>query len=118
MEALKVAKLVFDEGSDDLRNVILNSTLEGLDYLAEELRYGGEYDDNDVPNLRWRCAQLASSMSQAGYGCRPAVTRWLEVGSTDPFREIRNAPMYNLCGSFVEVVPEDRQAYLQPDSRE
>ena len=65
--ALHVAKLVFDEGSDDLRNIILKSTLEGLNYLAEELRYDGEHDE-DVPTLRWRCAQLASSMSQTGFG--------------------------------------------------
>ena len=94
-EALQVAKQVFEDGSDGQRNVILNFILEGLDYLAEELRYDGEHDDSDVPNLRWRCAQLASSMSQAGFGCRPAVTRWLQIASTDPFPEVRNAPMDN-----------------------
>ena len=114
--ALQVAKQVFDDGSDDQRNVILNSILEGLDYLAEELRYDGEIDDNDVPNLRWRCAQLASSMSQAGVAYSPAVTRWLEIASTDPFPEVRNSLMENLGGSFVEGVPENRQAYLQSDS--
>ena len=115
-EALQVAKQVFDDGSDDQRNVILSSILEGLDYLAEELRYDGEHDDNNVPNLRWRCAQLASSMSQAGFGCRAAVTRWLQIASTDPFPEVRNAPIDNLGGSFIEGVPENRQAYLQPGS--
>ncbi len=95
-EALQVAKQVFDYGSNELWDVILDSTVEGLDYLAEELRYDGEHDYNDVPNLRWRCAQLASSMSQAGYGRRPAVTRWMEIASIDPFREVRNAPMDDL----------------------
>ena len=94
--ALQVAKNVFDDGSDEQRDAILSSILDGLDYLAEELRYDGEHDDNDVPDLRWRCAQLASSMAQAGFGCRPSVARWLQIASTDPFPEVRNAPMDNL----------------------
>ncbi len=114
--ALQVAKQVFDEGSDDQRDVILNTTLEGLVYLAEELRYDGEHDEGDVPNLRWRCAQLASSMSQAGFHGRPAVARWLEAAATDPFPEVRNAPMNNMAGTFVEGLPVHLQAYLQPDS--
>ena len=58
---------MFDDGNDDQRDVILNFTLDGLEYLAEELRYDTENDDIDVPNLRWRCTQLASSMSNAGF---------------------------------------------------
>ena len=108
-EALLVAKQVFDEGSGEMQDIILNFTLEGLDYLAEELRYDGEHGDNDVPNLRWRCAQLASSMSQAGFGCSPAVTHWLQIASADPFPEVRNAPMDNLGGSFVDTSPEHRE---------
>ena len=94
--ALQIAKQVFDDGNDDQRDVILNFTLDGLEYLAEELRYDTENDDIDVPNLRWRCTQLASSMSNAGFSCRPAVVRWLELAPTDPFPEIRNAPLDDL----------------------
>ena len=108
-EALLVAKQVFDEGNGKIQDIILDFTLEGLDYLAEELRYDGEHGDNDVPNLRWRCAQLASSMSQAGFSCRPAVTRWLQIASTDPFPEVRNAPTDNLNRSFVDGAPEHWQ---------
>ena len=97
-EALQVARQMFDHGSDDQWGVILNSTLEGLDYLAEELRYDGEHDDSDVPNLRWRCAQLASSMAQGGFHCRPAVARWLEAAATDPFPEVRNVVVANPVG--------------------
>ena len=91
--ALQIANQVFDDGTDDQQDVILDSTLEGLEYLAEELRYGVENDDIDVPNLRWRCTQLASSMSHAGFSRRPAVSRWLELAPTDPFPEVRNVPV-------------------------
>ena len=114
--ALQVAKQVFDEGSDDQRDVILNSTLEGLVYLAEELRYDGEHDEGDVPNLRWRCVQLASSMSQAGFDGRPAVARWLEAAATDPFPEVRSVPLDNPEGPLVEGVFQHRQADLLADS--
>ena len=114
--ALQIAKQVFDDGNDDQRDVILNSTLEGLDSLAEELRYDGENDDRNVPNLRWRCAHLALSMSQAGFNCKPAVARWLELAPTDPFPEVRNVPLDNLRGSLVEDALQHRQADLWADS--
>ena len=94
--ALQIANQVFDDGTDDQQDVILDSTLEGLEYLAEELRYGVENDDIDVPNLRWRCTQLASSMSHAGFSRRPAVSRWLELAPTDPFPEVRNVPVNHI----------------------
>ena len=111
--ALRLAKEVFDHGHEDQRYIILNSILEGLDYLAEELRYDGEHDNSDVPNLRWCCAQLASSMSQAGYGDKPAVARWLELTSTDPFPEVRNALVDDLQGSLLEGLPQHRQTDIQ-----
>ena len=113
---MQIAKQVFDDGNDDQRDVILNSTLEGLDSLAEELRYDGENDDRNVPNLRWRCAHLALSMSQAGFNCKPAVARWLELAPTDPFPEVRNVPLDNLRGSLVEDALQHRQADLWTDS--
>ena len=85
--------------------IILSSALEGLDYLAEELRYEREHD-NEIPNLRWRCAQLASSMSKAGLECRPEVIRWLELASNDPFPEVRYAMSDNLIGLSVGDAPE------------
>ena len=121
-EALQVAKWVFDKGSDHLRTIILSSALEGLDYLAEELRYEREHD-NGIPNLRWRCAQLASSMSKAGLECRPEVIRWLELASNDPFPEVRYAMSDNLIGMLVGDEPEHRQANqgegfnIQPSTR-
>ena len=90
--------------------------LEGLDYLAEELRYDGAHDDSEVPNLRWRCAQLASSMARAGFSGESVAGRWVEFASTDPFPEVRNVPLDDLRGSLIEGVLQQHQADLQADS--
>ena len=87
--ALLVAKEVFDAQGEEFQAIIVDSVLNGLDYLAEELRYD-EGDDNNVADLRWRCAQLAKSMSEAGLHDRDAVARWLDIASNDPFPEIRH----------------------------
>ena len=90
--ALEVAKLVFDEGTDEQREAISEYVLHGLGYLAEELRYEGEHgDDCDVPFLRWRCTQLASSMLKAGLGDQGVVIQWLELATSDPLPEVRYA---------------------------
>ena len=90
--ALEVAKLVFDEGTDEQREAMSEYVLQGLGYLAEELRYEGEHDDdNDVPLLRWLCTQLASSMSKAGLGDQQVVIQWLELATSDPLPEVRYA---------------------------
>ena len=114
--ALGLAREVFDHGNEHQRDIILNSILDGLDYLAEELRYDGEHDNSDVPNLRWRCALLASSMSQAGYGDEPAVARWLELMSTEQFPEVRNVLVDDLRESLQGGLPQHRQRDTQEDA--
>ena len=90
--ALQVAKLVFDEGTEERKEAMSEYVLQGLAYLAEELRYEREHDDDtDVPFLRWRCTQLASSMSKAGLTDHPAVAHWLEIATSDPLPEVRYA---------------------------
>ena len=101
-EALRIAKQVFDKGTDEHQGTIINSTLQGLVYLAEELSYDDEHGAGDVPHLRWRCVQLASSMSEAGFDRRQEVMRWLELGSTDPFPEIRHVTTGNQTGTLLE----------------
>lgn len=101
-QALQVADWVFDEGSDTQKETIRDLTLQGLGYLAEELRYDreNEQDNNlDVPLLRWRSAQLARSMGAQGLGDAPAVARWLEIIKEDPLPEVR----------FVKEPPFARQ---------
>ena len=97
-EALSVAKWVFDDGHADLREIVLDSVLQGLVYLADELRYDRELVEEDVPTLRLRCAELASSMAKAGLQDEPPVVRWLEIASEDPFAEVRNAVAENSGG--------------------
>ena len=90
--ALQVAKWVFDEGSDTQKEIVRDLALRGLGYLAEELRYDREQDqeDNiDVPLLRWRSAQLARSMEAQGLEDAPAVARWLKIIEEDPLPEVR-----------------------------
>ena len=90
--ALQVAKLVFDSETEEHREIMSECVLQGLAYLVEELKYDREHDDNyDVPLLRWRCTQLASSMSKAGLRDHPAVARWLEIATSDPLPEVRYA---------------------------
>ena len=88
--ALQVAKQLFDEGSYDSQEIVLSYILEGLGYLAKELRYDSESEKGDISHLRLRCAQLASSMSRAGFGNLPEVMSWLELASSDPFPENYN----------------------------
>ena len=90
--ALQVAKLVFDSGTEEHREAMSEYVLQGLAYLVEELRYDRDHDnDYDVPPLRWRCAQLASSMSKAGLRNHPAVAQWLAIATSDPLPEVRYA---------------------------
>ena len=57
--ALRFAKFVFDEASEEQKVAIRDYVLQGLDYLAEELKYDRTHDrDLDVPSLRWLCAEL------------------------------------------------------------
>ena len=103
--ALQVAKLVFDEGTEERREAMSEYVLQGLSYLAEKLRYEREHDDDiDVPFLRWRCTQLASSMSKAGLTDHPAVAHWLEIATSDPLPEVRYAVA---SSTGIEVIDEE-----------
>ena len=91
-QALHVAKWVFDEGTPDYRESISGLVIQGLDYLAEELRYDRERDPDervDLPLLRWLCIRLAQSMAQSGFREEPTVELWLELGRNDPLPEAR-----------------------------
>ena len=93
-QALQLAEWVFDKGTSEHRETISDLVLQGLSYLAEELRYDRDHDkegDVDVPLLRWLCARLAQSMAQSGLRDEPAVDLWLKLGEEDPLPEVRYA---------------------------
>ena len=91
-QALRLVRWVFDEGTLSQRQIICELALHGLRYLAEELRYDRDHDENvDVPLLRWFCAQLAQSMAQRGLQDDPTVAKWLELAEQDPLPEVRFA---------------------------
>ncbi len=93
-QALEIAKWVFEEGSEEQREVISQLTIQGLGYLIEELRYDREHDqdnDFDVPFLRWVCTHLALAMAEHGLADDPTVARWLEIAKEDPLPEVRQA---------------------------
>lgn len=89
--ALQIAKWVFDEGTAEQQKAMGDLLLQGLGYLAEELSYDKEHDqeDDDMPFLRWRSAQLALSMANRGAKDAPAVARWLQIIEQDPLPEVR-----------------------------
>ena len=91
-QALQFAQGIFDEESFVHQETIGQLAIQGLDYLTEELDYDRARDpdeDVDVPLLRCRSVQLAQAMSQRGFGDHPVVTRWLEIGASDPLPEVR-----------------------------
>ena len=73
VQALQIAKWIFAAGRDIEKKIIKDLVLQGLGYLAEELRYDREHDQdeqendpnvqNDIPLQRWCCARLALSMA-------------------------------------------------------
>ena len=90
--ALDLAILVFDTGGEEVKELIQEYVLEGLDYLTTELDYEREQDDPDkVPLLRLRCARLAVSMARNGFLSRSVVGQWLEVAENDPLPEVRHS---------------------------
>lgn len=88
--SVSAVKWIFDHMDDQVQGIILDDVLIGLDYLSAELKYGEDWEEINVFQMRRHCAALAKSMARAGYSELPEVKRWLESASTDPFAEIRN----------------------------
>lgn len=110
-QALYAAKWVFEDGSEDARDVVRGLVLKGLGYLAEELRYDREdpLDEHlDVPLARWRSIQVARAMAEQGLGGHPVVKRWLQLGMDDPLPEVRHvANRWREGDAMVEVAGVD-----------
>ena len=92
--ALRLATWVFREGDSSQKNSIRSLALHGLHYLTEELRYDrDEYnvEEDDLPKLRWRSAQLAVAMEADGLVDMHTVKEWLTMIKNDPLPEVRYA---------------------------
>ena len=97
-QALHLAEWVFNEGTSSQQNIVGALALQGLGYLAEELRYERDHDQNiDVPLLRWLCVRLAQSMVQSGLRDEQAVEIWLKIAKEDPLPEVRHAVTPSHC---------------------
>ena len=90
VDALACAVTVFDRGTQSHRDTMMPLALQGLSYLAEKLRYQSEAAVNDdVPTLRFLCAQLATKMVPYGSESDATLAKWLDIGRGDPFPETR-----------------------------
>ena len=90
-DALVVATLVFNVGSERNRDTISPLALQGLSYLAERLDYDNDQNlYGDVHTLRLLCAQLATRIAAYGLEDDATVTKWLNIGRSDPFPETRD----------------------------
>ena len=90
--ALRLATWIFTEGSQAHRDCIRGFVVHGLRYLVEALRYDRQqydFDENDIPKLRWRCVQLAVAMEKQGLAEEQAVAAWMKVVADDPLPEVR-----------------------------
>ena len=117
-QALQTAKWVFAEGSEAQREIIGQLAIQGLRYLAEELRYDREHDqsdDFDVPLLRWGCAHLALAMAESEFSDDPAIARWLEISKEDPLPEVRHAKHPSLARQRKEEEGTDDEPTSQAE---
>ena len=90
--ALRLATWIFTEGSQSHRDCIRSFAIHGLRYLVEALRYDRQqydFDEDDIPKLRWRCVQLAVAMESQGLAEEQAVAAWMKVMKDDPLPEVR-----------------------------
>lgn len=90
--ALATARWIFDDGDQIVKEAILQLVLQGLSYLAEELRYNRKHEDpEEIPFLRLLCAELAVAMAKDGQAEQPEISCWLSMAREDPLPEVRNA---------------------------
>ena len=92
IQALRIARWVFQKGSEEQRDAIGDLVVQGLAYLLQKLRYDAIHEEDiNVPLLRWGCTHLSIAMAEHGFDHEPAVARWVENAKDDPLPEIRHA---------------------------
>ena len=88
--ALDIAGWVIDKAPLTQAQLVAPLAIQGLSFLAEELRYDSE-DSNqeDVPALRRNCVRLAVGLADRGWDQEKAVRTWISESETDPLPEAR-----------------------------
>ena len=113
-QALQIADWIFSEGKSSQKDAIREPVVQGLSYLLDELRYDRRYDRSgdeiDVPKLRWRCAELAVTLSRTGVE-EPVVTRWIEAIGDDPLPEVRYTKPVNCAPRTIDQAQDDRDGF-------
>ena len=92
VDALSVVEWLFTNGDADQRAVVKDLVVEGLGYLLKDLDYGREdvTTNLNVPEVRWRCAAVASAMEQVDPG-EEIASAWIRESARDPMPEVRYA---------------------------
>ena len=103
-EALLCATSIFDRGIQSHRDAIATFALHGLSYLADEVQYERYLEDEDVPTVRLLCVQLASYMARSGFADDATVVKWMEIGRSDPFPEVRNVVLSAEVGQLNDAM--------------
>ena len=89
--ALQVATWIFQKGQESHKESIRQLVEGGLNYLAQELRYGNRHENpEEIPRKRLYCAELAVAMVGNGISKSPAVAHWMEIAKEDPLPEVRS----------------------------
>ena len=101
--ALEVAAWVFENGTDEHRELLRLPCLKGLAFLRTALAFREDpnphpfieqhqvvsEDEVDVPWLRLHCLGLAAAMDRAGLSEETTVAEWLADAESDPLPELR-----------------------------
>ena len=109
-QSLQIADWIFLEGTPSQKDTIRDFLIQGLSYLLDELRYDRRFDRSsdeiDIPRLRWRCAELAVTLSRTGVD-DPVVTRWREAIGDDPLPEVRYMKPANYAPRTVDQAQDN-----------
>ena len=90
--ALLAAEWIFENGKETGKDSLRGLVLDGLTYLATELRYDRDHENpEEIPLLRLFSARLALAMSKDELDQHPTVAAWLQMAREDPLPEVRNA---------------------------
>ena len=103
--AMDVATWIFENGTDEHRELLAAPCLQGLASLRKALAFREEpdshpfidrsevvpEDETDVPWFRYWCFRLAAAMDRAGLGQEAVVAGWLKDAEGDPLPELRFA---------------------------